>query len=101
MTSIENVNSSVRHVLAVAFRFAEVEREIMLAPDHQQARLLLAHPCLPFWVGVHVGTVVVEEVALNLRLPWRIQKCVLIGPKIRIVELNLRIISDMACLRRR
>src|SRR5579864_1528353 len=32
MTGIENVNFRVRCVLAVAFRFADIEREIVLAP---------------------------------------------------------------------
>jgi hypothetical protein len=30
--------------------------------------VLLAHPCLPFRVGVHIGSIVVEEVALNVGL---------------------------------
>src|ERR1700674_5762013 len=48
MTGVENVNLSVRYILPVALRLAEVEGEIILAPDHQQAWLLLAHPSLPF-----------------------------------------------------
>jgi hypothetical protein len=53
----------------------------------------------PRCIGVDVGAVVIEEIALNLRLPGRIQKCILVGPKIRIIELNVRVISDVACLR--
>src|SRR5438309_2033150 len=69
MARIENVYLSVRHVPAIGFRLREVEREVILPPDHQQARLLLAHPCLPPGVGVDVGSVVVEHVALNVGLP--------------------------------
>src|SRR5881392_2413967 len=35
MARIENVDFGLRHILTVAFRFAGVEREIILAPDHQ------------------------------------------------------------------
>jgi len=48
MTGMENVNLSIRHIPAIGFRLREVEREVILNPDHQQARLLLAHPCLQF-----------------------------------------------------
>ena len=33
---------------------AEIERKIVSAPDHQQTRLLLAHPGLPLWIGVDI-----------------------------------------------
>jgi hypothetical protein len=35
MTCIQDVDFGVRYVLAVAFRLAEIERKIVLAPDHQ------------------------------------------------------------------
>ena len=79
---------SVRHILAVAFRLAEVEREIVLAPEHQKPRLRLLHPRLPLRIGIDIRAVVVEEIALNLRLPWCVQKGVFIRPEIRVVELN-------------
>jgi len=50
MTGVEKVNLSVRHIVAIGLRFREIEREVLLAPDHQQERLLLAHPCLPLGV---------------------------------------------------
>ena len=66
MTGVENVDFRIRHVLAVAFRLSRIEREIVLAPNHQQARLLLAHPGLPFWVGVNVRPIIVKQIALDL-----------------------------------
>jgi hypothetical protein len=36
----------------------------VLAPDHQQARLLLPHPRLPLGIGLYVRPIVAEEVAL-------------------------------------
>src|SRR5262249_48365050 len=50
-------------------------------------------------LGRDVRAVVIEEITLNLRLPRRVQKGVLIGPKIRVIELDLRIGSNMARLR--
>ena len=35
MARLEDVDFGLGHVLAVAFRFAEVERKIILTPDHQ------------------------------------------------------------------
>ena len=100
MSGIEHVHFGRRHVLAIAFRFAVIEREIVFAPDDEKLRLPLLHPRLPFWIRVDVRPVIVEEVALNLRLPRRVQECVFISPKIRIVELNVRSVSDMTRLRR-
>jgi len=34
MTSVENVNLSVRHIPAIGFRLREIELEIIFAPDH-------------------------------------------------------------------
>ena len=100
MTGVENVNLSVRQVLPVPLRFAEVKRQIVLAPDHQQARLLLAHPGLPFRVGVHIGSIVVEQITLNVGLAGPVEKGKFVGPKIRVVAIHVRIVSDMTGARR-
>src|SRR5271157_3606530 len=54
MPSIDDVYFCLWHVTPVSLRFGGVERELILAPDHQQAWLLLAHPGLPLGVGVDV-----------------------------------------------
>src|ERR1700688_898193 len=100
MAGVENMNFSVRNVLAVAFRFAGFEREVVLTPDDQQARLFLAHPGLPLGVAVDVGAVVVEKVALNLGLSGLVEKEKFIGPEIRIIAFHVGIVSDMAGTRR-
>ena len=41
---VEDEILSLRNVLAVAFRFAGIEREVILTPDREQAWLLLSHP---------------------------------------------------------
>jgi len=86
---VEYDDLRIRYVSAVAFRLAEIEREIVLAPENQKLWLRLLEPCLPLRISINVRAVVIEEIALNLRLPWRIQKCILVGPKIQIIELCL------------
>src|SRR5437764_10833779 len=85
MTGVEHVNLSVRYVPAIGLRLREVEREVILPPDHQQARLLLAHPGLPLRVGVYIGSIVVEQVALNVGLAGLVEKGKFIGPEIRVI----------------
>src|ERR1700674_4428142 len=101
MTGVENVNFSLRHIPAISFRLREFEREVILTPDHQQARLLLAHPCLPFWIGVHIGSIVVEQITLNVGLTRLVEKIKLIGPEIGVVAFHVRIVSYMARARGR
>src|ERR1700692_3067785 len=95
MTGVENVNLGVRNILPVALRLAEVEGEVILTPDHQQLRLLLAHPSLPLGVGVDVRAVVVKEVALNVCLVGLVEKGKFIGPEIRVVAFDVGIVPDM------
>ena len=68
MSCVENVNLSVRYIPAIGLRLREFEREVILAPNHQQPRLPFVHPRLPLGVGVDVRAVVIEEVALNVHL---------------------------------
>src|SRR5439155_15808729 len=78
-----------------------IEREVILAPDHQQARPLLAHPCLPLRIGLHVGSIVVEQIALNVGLAGLIEKIKFIGPEIGVIAIHVGIVSDVARARRR
>jgi len=95
MTGVEKVNLSVRHIVAIGLR-REIEREVLLAPDHQQERLLLAHPCLPLGVILHVRAVAVEEIALNVALARLLEKIKFIGPEIRVIAFDVGIVADMA-----
>ena len=101
MARVENVHLRLRHILTVTFRLAWIEREIVPAPNDQQLRLRLLHPRLPLRIGVHIRAIVVEKIALNLRLSRRIEKCILIRPQVRVIQLDVRIVPDMARLRRR
>src|SRR5215467_167990 len=74
VAGVEDRDPRVRHVLAIPFRLAEIERGIMLAPEDQQLGLRLLEPGLPLGIRRDVRAVVVEEIGLNLRLAWRVQK---------------------------
>src|SRR4029077_2242589 len=99
MASIKDMDFSIRHIFAVSFWFTEIEREIVLTPDYQQARLFLAHPCLPLRISLDVCAVVVEQIALNLRLTWLAQEGKFICPQVRVVALDVRIVANVACAR--
>ena len=42
----------------------------MLSPKHKKLWLGFLHPGLPVKVILYVGAIVVEQIALDLRLPW-------------------------------
>src|SRR5580692_99512 len=65
-------------------------------PRSPKARLRVAHPSLPFRVVVHIRSIVVEQVSLNLGLAGLAEKGEFIGPQIRVVAFHARIISNMA-----
>ena len=85
MGAVDDVDFGFRNVAAIGFRLGGIERGFILAPEDEQARLLFAHPGLPFRVVVDVGAVVVEEVALNVGLARLVEKGEFIGPEIRSV----------------
>src|SRR2546430_13214349 len=100
MAGVEHVHLSLRHIAAIGFRLRKLERLIILPPDNQQARLLLAHPPLPLRVRVDVRAVVVEEIALNVGLAGLAEKGKFVGPKIRVITFHLGILSATAWSRR-
>src|SRR5579871_5778868 len=82
MAAVNDVNFSVGDIGAITFRFARIERSLILAPYHQQPRLLLAHPRLPLGVSIHVRPIVIKQVALYLILAGPAEKIEFIGPEI-------------------
>src|SRR5690348_4997638 len=68
MASVEYVDLRVRHVAPIRLGLRQLEREVVLAPDHQQPRLALTHPGLPLGIRLDVRPVVVEQIALNVGL---------------------------------
>lgn len=68
----------------------------MLAQDDQKTRLALAHPGLPFPIGLDVRPLVVKEVGLDVRLARGAQEGEFVRPKIRAVELDIGIRCETA-----
>src|SRR3989442_14694513 len=87
MARIEHVDFGFGHIAAIGVRFGKLEGQVVLPPEDEQPRLLLVHPSLPFGVGVDVGAVVVEEVALNVSLAGLVEKSKLIGPEIGVIAI--------------
>src|SRR5262245_37073744 len=100
MTGVEHVNLSVGHILTIGLWLREVERAIVSTPDHQHPRLLLAQPGLPLRVGVQIGSIVVEQLALNVSLAGLSEKGKFVGPEIWVIAFWIGIAPDMACPRR-
>src|SRR5690348_1092882 len=96
MTRLEDVDFGLWHVAAISLRFRQLERQVVFAPEDEQPWLRLAHPGLPLRVGVDVGAVVVEEVALNVGLAWSLEKREFIGPEIGVVAFHVGIVADVA-----
>jgi hypothetical protein len=57
--------------------------------------LPLVHPGLLFRVVFNVGSVVVEKVALNVRLAWRMEEVKFIRPQIWVVAVDVRVATGM------
>jgi len=92
VAAIDDVDFGFGDITAVGLWLGGIERRLIPTPDHQQARLLLAHPCLPFRVGIDVGAVVVEEIALNLSLAGLINKIKFVGPEIGVMAFYVGIV---------
>src|SRR5216683_2965592 len=67
MAAYRRFTETIRRI-AASPNFLPIKSCLLLAPNHQQARLLLTHPSLPPRIAFDVGAVVVKEVALNLDL---------------------------------
>src|SRR5262245_3054622 len=100
MTGLEYMHFGVWHVATICLRLRKLERPVVLAPQHEQSRLPLAHPGLPCRIGTDVRAVVIEQVALDLGLAGLIEEGVFVGPEVRVVAFHVRIIPYMAGPRR-
>src|SRR5205814_9959759 len=97
MTRIEDMHESIPHIPPVRLRLRPVEGQIVLAPNHEESWLRLAHPRLPLGIGFDICAVVVEEIALNVGLARLIEKGELVRPEIRVVPVYVRIAANMSC----
>lgn len=74
MACLEDVNLRLGYIPAISFRFRNLKRRIKLAPEHESFWLLLTEPSLLSWVRGNVGSIVIEEIALNGGLIRLVQK---------------------------
>src|ERR1700743_885294 len=54
-------------------------------PGGHELWVFFPHPRLPLRISVDVSAVVVEEIALNLCLPGRVEKCMCVCPQVWII----------------
>jgi len=92
---IKDVNLSLWNVAAVRLWLSQIKRQIVFSPHHQQARLGPLHPGLPPRIGIHIGAVVVEQIALDVSFTGLVQERAFVGPEIGIVQFRMRITSDV------
>src|SRR6188768_1017947 len=90
MAGLEQMYLGGRHVTLVRLAAWADERGIVLAPDHEGRRLVLAQPGLPGRIGGHVRPVVVQKRRLDLALAWSRQVRELVRPGVRVVTLRMR-----------
>src|SRR5689334_18819808 len=68
MSGIQNVNLGLWKIAPICVRFRRQERRIVTAPHNKRSRLRLLQPRLPARIGRYIGSIVVEEIALNFTL---------------------------------
>src|SRR5580693_71690 len=96
VATIDDVYLGVRHIVFVRIGLGRIERQFVLAPNHQQARLIFLHPGLPLRIVFDVGAIVVEKIDLNIALTGAIEKIIFVGVEIGIVALDVRVVADVA-----
>ena len=99
MPRLQSVYLSAGDVPAVRFRLRDIERQIVLAPQDQQARLRLVRLLLPSRIGRHIRTIVIEEVTLAIGLPSTAEEGEFVGPQIEIVPFHREVRADMSSAR--
>ena len=95
MAAIDDVHFGVGHIAFVRVGLRRIERQLVLAPNDQQARLILLHPRLPLRIIFDVGAVVVEKIDLNVALSRPVEKIIFVGVKIGVVAFDVGIVADV------
>ena len=95
---IEQVDFRIWKILLEGLSTRRNEGRVVLAPDHEGRRLMVAEPRLPLRVGRDVAPVVIEQVHLNLSLTGPRQTGILVDPAIRIVAVRMGCACDVALL---
>src|SRR5205814_2803501 len=89
MSRVENMHLGSGHVLAIRLGTGNDKRGIVTSPEDQQGGLMVAKPFLPNRISLQVVLIIKEQICLNIRLSWLIQKVKLIRPGVGIDSLRM------------
>ena len=83
VAAVEQMEFEVREVAIIGVSAVGREDEVVLTPDDQCRRLMLAQVLLHFRIERQIGSVVVEDIELNIIVAGPIKKRLVMGPVIR------------------
>ena len=91
MPGVQKVNLRRRYIPPIGVGLGVVEGRVVLAPNDEHQRLVVAKPALPTAIGGNIGPVVEKEIQLDLSLLGPRQEQALIFPEVRVIDLGTRI----------
>ena len=100
MPGVDEMQFGVRQVLKIGRRAVGGEDLVVLAPDDQRRRLALAKERLEFRIERDVGSIVEEEVELDVLVSGAIEQRLIVAPIVRIDAGNVGHAVDILELRR-
>ena len=84
MARVEQMQLGLGQVAQIGARTVGGEDLVVLAPDDQRRRLLFAEELVEARIEVDVGSVVIEQIELNLHVAGSIQQRLIVQPRARI-----------------
>jgi len=100
VAAFEQMNLRLRDIARVGMRAFHLERRIVSPPQHERRRPMFAQVALPLRITRDVGSIVVEQIGLDVALTRPREERELVGPAVRVVALRVRATPDMAQPRR-
>src|ERR1700733_662224 len=90
MSGVENMNLSPRVIAVISFGAGDSKGSVVPTPKHEQWRLMIPQPLLPFWIRFDIVLIVVKQVQLNIRLSRLVEEVIFIDPEVGVVERDVR-----------
>jgi hypothetical protein len=100
VAGVQQVQLNVLQITLVGRRTIGDEDLVILAPQYEHCRLVLAEVGLPLRIERHIGPVVVEEIELNLLVTGAIEEGLIVSPRVRADERQIRYAMCVLPLRR-
>jgi len=79
---VEQVELHVLQVTPVGVSPGGRENRVVLSPDDQSRRLVLAEVFLPLWIEGRIAAIAVEQRQLNLLVSWPVQERLHMSPSV-------------------